>query len=158
MRFLHELMARVEAPGVADHRDKPGLALRLEHRLGVGETVGERDLDLHMLAGLQALDRLLGVHLRRRRQDDGVEAGLLQSLGEFGRRVRDAVFLRRLLGLVEFAADHGDALDAVDQLDRVEMLEAEGAGAGERDFDGLASASNSAGIGAEASARPRSPE
>ena len=49
----------------------------------------------------------------------------------------DAVFRRRLLRLVEFAADERDHLDAVDLLDRVEMLEAERAGAGERDFDRL---------------------
>ncbi len=90
-----------------------------------------------MLAGLQALDRLRGVHLRRRGEDDRVEAGLLQRLGKLRRRVADAVFGGRLLRLVEFAADQRDHLDAVDQLDRVEMLEAERAGAGERDLDGF---------------------
>ena len=47
----------------------------------------------------------------------------------------DAVLRRRLLGLVELAPDERDRLDPVDQFDRVEMLEAEGAGAGKRDFD-----------------------
>ncbi len=46
----------------------------------------------------------------------------------------DAVFGRGLLRLVEFAPDQRYHFDAVDQLDRVEMFEAEGAGAGEGDF------------------------
>ncbi len=53
--LVHELVARVEAARVADHGDEAGLLLRRDHRLGVLEAVGERDLDLHMLAGLQAL-------------------------------------------------------------------------------------------------------
>src|SRR5271163_230122 len=47
----------------------------------------------------------------------------------------DAVFRRRLLGLVELAPDQRDRLDPVDCLDRVEMPEAEGAGPGKRDFE-----------------------
>ena len=90
-----------------------------------------------MLAGLEALKRLLGVHLRRRCEDDRIESGNLQALGEVGRDMADAVLGRRLLRLVEVAADERDRLDPVDQLDRVEVLQAEGAGAGEGDFDGL---------------------
>ena len=90
-----------------------------------------------MLAGLQALDRLRGVHLRRRRENDRIEAGYLSAFGEIGGRMGDAIFRRRLVRLVEFAADQRDALDAVDQLDRIEMFEAESAGAGERDLNCL---------------------
>ena len=90
-----------------------------------------------MLSGLEALERLRGVHLRRGGEDDRVESRNFQALGEIGRDVADAVFRRRLFGLVELAPDERDRLDPVDQLDRVEMLEAEGAGAGQRDFDGL---------------------
>ena len=61
----------------------------------------------------------------------------LQRLGQIGRDMTDAVFRRLLPRLVEFAADERNDLDPVDQLDAVEMLEAEGAGAGQRDFDGL---------------------
>ena len=133
----HELMARVEAAGVADHGDEPGFLLLRDHRFGVLQAVGERNLDLHMLAGLEALKRLRGVHLRRRRQDDRVEPRQSERLGEIGRGMADAIFRRRLLGLVELAADDRDDLDPVDQLDRVEVSQAEGAGAGERDFECL---------------------
>src|ERR1700722_15539447 len=54
----HELMARVEAPSMADHGDKPGLFLLRDHRFGVLQAVVERNLDLRMLAGLEALKRL----------------------------------------------------------------------------------------------------
>ena len=133
--LAHELVARVEAPGVADHRDEAGLRLHRDHRLGVGETVGERDLDLHVLAGLETREGLRRVHLGRRGQDHRVEAGLVERLGEIGGGVGNAVFGGGLSRLVGFAPDQGDALDAVNQLDRVEMFEAEGAGAGEGDFD-----------------------
>ena len=135
--LAHELMARVEAAGVADHGDEPGLLLRRDHRFRVLQAVGERNLDLHMLAGLEALKRLRGVHLRRRGQDDRVEPRKLQGVGEIGRDMADAIFRRRLLGLVELAPDERDRLDPVDLLDRVEVFQAEGAGAGKRDFEGL---------------------
>ena len=90
-----------------------------------------------MLAGLEALQRLLGVHLRRRGEDHRVESRNFQAFGEIGRDVADAVLRRRLFRLVEIAPDERDRLDPVDQFDRIEMLEAEGAGAGQRDFDRL---------------------
>ena len=66
-------MRGIEAAGVAGHRDQPGLLLLREHRFGVGEAVGERDLDLDVLARFEALDRLVGVELGRGRQDDRVD-------------------------------------------------------------------------------------
>ena len=135
--LAHELMARVEAAGMADHGDEPGRLLRRDHRFGVLQTVGERDLDLHMLAGLEALQRLRGVHLRRRRQDDRIEPRQFEGLGEIGRDMGDAVFRRRVPGLVQLTADERDRLDPVDQFDCVEMSKAEGAGAGKRDFECL---------------------
>ena len=104
-------------------------------RFRVLQAVGERNLDLHMLAGLEALKRLRGVHLRRRRQNHRIEPRQLEGVGEIGRDVANAIFRRRLSGLVELAPDERDRLDPVDQLDRVEVPQAEGAGAGERDFD-----------------------
>ena len=71
--LAHELMARIEAAGVADHGDEPASLLLRDHRFGVLQAVGERNLDLHMLAGLEALKRLRGVHLRRRREDHRVK-------------------------------------------------------------------------------------
>ena len=135
--LAHELMARIEAAGVADHGDEPGFLLLGIDGLRVFQAIGERDLDLHVLAGLEALKRLRRVHLGRRREDHRIESGNLEAFGEIGRNMADAVLRRRLLGLVEIAADERDRLDPIDQFDRIEMLEAECAGAGERDFDRL---------------------
>ena len=90
-----------------------------------------------MLASLEALQRLRGVHLRRRGQDDRIEPRQLESVREIGRDMANAIFRRRLFCLVELAADEGDRLDLVDQLDRIKVPEAEGACAGERDFECL---------------------
>ena len=133
--LAHILMARVETACVADHGDEPGFFLHRGDSLGVLESVGERNLDLHMLSGLEALERLGGVHLGRGGEDDRVQSRNFQALGEIGRDVADAVLRRRLFGLVEIAPDERDRLDPVDQFDRVEVLEAEGAGAGQRDFE-----------------------
>ena len=135
--LVDKLMARVEATGVAAHRDEPGALLHRDDGFRVLQTVGERNLDLHMLAGFHALQRLRGVHLGRRRQNDGVELRELEAVGKIGRHVTDAVIGRGLLRLVELAADQRDDFDPVDQLDPVEMLEAEGAGARQRDLDGV---------------------
>src|ERR1700683_1817377 len=43
--LAHELMARVEAAGMADHGDEAALFLRRNDRLGVLQAVGERNLD-----------------------------------------------------------------------------------------------------------------
>ena len=133
--LVDKLVARIEAAGVAGHRDEPGALLDGEDGLGVLQTVGKRNLHLDMLARFHALDRLRGVHLGRRRQNDRVEAGQLEAVGEIRRHVTDAIFGRGLSRLVEFPADERDDLDPVDQLDAVEMLEAESARARQRDLD-----------------------
>ena len=71
--LVDPLVAGVEAAGVAGHRDEARVLLRLHQRLGVGEAVRHRDLDLHVLAGLQALDGLRRVHLGGRAQDHRVD-------------------------------------------------------------------------------------
>ena len=80
----------------------------------------QRDLDLHMLARVHALDRLRGVHLRRRAQDHRVEPRLRPALRP-ARCVawRDAVFRRRppAVGSSRRPTTEID-LDAVDQLQR----------------------------------------
>src|ERR1700722_6200042 len=90
-----------------------------------------------MLAGLEALKRLRRMHLRRRSQDDRIESRQFEGVREIGRDMADPIFRRRLLGLVELAADEREDLDSVDQFDRVEGSQAKGAGAGRRDFEGL---------------------
>src|SRR3954453_987581 len=69
---MHPLMARVESARMAAHRDQPGLLLQIDYRLCIAPRVSERDLDLHMLPGLKARERLLCMHLRRRAKNDRV--------------------------------------------------------------------------------------
>ena len=135
--LMDKLVARIEAAGVAAHRNEPGPLLHRDDGFRVLQIVGERNLDLHMLAGFQTLQRLRGVHLGRRRQNHRVEAGKLEAVGEIGGDVSDAVFGRGLLRLVELASDERNHLDPVDQFDAVEMLEAEGAGPRQRGLDGF---------------------
>ena len=91
--LVDELVARVEAAGVADHGDETGLLLRRDNRLGIPQTVGEGDLDLHVLAGLQA-PRLSGRRASGSASPGhGVEARELQRLGELHGRVADPVFV-----------------------------------------------------------------
>ena len=87
-----------------------------------------------MLARLHAFDRLRRVHLRRRAEDRRIDAGQGERFGELGGRVLHAILRRRLARRLDRAADDGGDLDAADRLDGVEMLEAEGAGAGEHDL------------------------
>ena len=77
-------MAGIEAAGMAAHRDQPGFFLQIGDGLRVGQGIGERDLDLHMLAGLQAGDRLRRVHLGGRAQDHRIDLAKREAVGEVG--------------------------------------------------------------------------
>ena len=112
--LVHELVARVEAARVAAHRHAPRRLLRLDDGLRVLPRIGERDLDLHVLAGLQAGDGLRSVHLRRRAQDHRVDFGQREAVGQVGADVADAVPGGDLAGLLELAAHQRHHLDAVD--------------------------------------------
>ncbi len=81
----------------------------------------------------------VALHLRRRGEDRGLDARLLQALGEVGGPVRDVPLLGHLLRAVGAAAGERDDLDAVDLGKRLEMLDAERALAGETDLHGRAS-------------------
>jgi len=130
-------VAGIEAPRVADHADQPRLPLLGEHGLRIRQTVGERNFDLNMLACFHALDCLRGVHLRRRAQDDGIEAGLLQRLGQIGAGMADPIFGGDGLGRLQPAPDQAHHLGAFDIAQAVEMLFSEGAGTGECDLHRL---------------------
>ena len=125
-----------EGGGGAAHRDQAGLLLQGHHFFRALEAVRQRDFDLHVLASLQAGQGLLGVHLRRGAENDGVDLLHRQAVGEVGGDVTDAVLVGDLLGLFKVAADERDHFDTVDVLDAVEVLDAESAGAGESYFDG----------------------
>jgi hypothetical protein len=119
---------------MADHADEAGLLLLGVDRLRVGPAIGHRDLDLHVLAGLHALDRLRGVDLRRRAEDRRVGVGARQRLAQISRHIGNAVFLGYLLGRLQSPTDQRDALHAVNFLDPVQMLLSERACARENDF------------------------
>ena len=122
------LVARIEAAHMAAHGGDAGLLGDLHQALGVLDAVGDRDLDQHVLAGAHHLLALAEVHLGRRGEDHRV--GALDAFGEIAGVVRDAVFLGDLGGGVLIAADQRGHLHARDALERVEMLLAEGALAG----------------------------
>jgi hypothetical protein len=62
---MYPLMRWIEAARVPRHRDQSGCLLRIGYALCVGQRIGDRNLDLDMLAGLQALHGLIGMHLGR---------------------------------------------------------------------------------------------
>ena len=84
------LVAGIEAPGVAAHRDKARVPLHLDHGLGIAQAVGDWDFHFDVLARLQARDCLRGMQLRRRREDDGVHVFPRQRFLEVRRHVADA--------------------------------------------------------------------
>ena len=127
-------MARIEAPRVADHAGEPGRLLLREHRFGVGEVIGERNLDLDMLTRVHALDRLRSVHLRGGAEDHRVDAGLVKRLGEVGAGMRDAVLRRDCLRRLQPPPDQADDFHAVDVVQAVEVFLAERARAGQCDL------------------------
>ena len=135
---MDELVARIEAAGMARHGDEPGSLLRRHDPLGVPNAVGEGDLDLDVSPASKALGS------PGRRASGSASPKITASRpGSFSVSASSVVawatpyFLCRLLGLVELAPDQRDHLDPVDLLDAVEMLEAEGAGPRQRNLDGL---------------------
>jgi hypothetical protein len=78
----------LKAAGMADHGDEPGPFLHRDHRLGVSKTVGERDLDLNVLAGFQALDGLGGIGRGTERVEDRATWATARSLKSSDQRRR----------------------------------------------------------------------
>jgi hypothetical protein len=129
----HPLVGGVEPAGMPDHADLAGFLLYPLDLLRVRPAVGDRDLDLHVLARAHRGDGLTGVQLRRRAQDNGVHVVTREHLIEIGRRDGNAIFARDSLGLLDAPADHGGDGHAVDVRQAVEVLDAERPCAGERD-------------------------
>ena len=117
-------MAGIEAPGVAGHGDLARPFLRRIEPEGVRQIVGHRNLDLNMLAGVETLNGLRCVHLGRRGQDRRLHARLRQSFSEIQRPMGDVEAFGHRLGRLGAAADEGRHLDAVNLLDRFQMLHA----------------------------------
>ncbi len=104
---------------------------------GVGDAVGHRNFDQHMLARAHHLLALAEMHLGRRRQDHRV--GALDAFAEIAGVMRDAVFLGHFGRRVLIAADQRGHFDAGNPLQRIEMLLAEGALAGDADLHSVCS-------------------
>ena len=102
---VHPLVAGVEAAGVADHRNQAGFFLYFQHFFGVAPRVGQRDFDLHVFAGAQALQGLRGVHLGGGTQNHRVQLGQGERGGQIVGDKTDAVFVGHGLGFGQIAAD-----------------------------------------------------
>ncbi len=117
---MHPLMARIEAPHVAAHGDDAGLVGDFHQRLGVLDTVGDRDFDQHMLAGAHDLLALAEMQLGRRSQDHRI--GALDAFGKLAGEMRNAVFFGDLRGCILIAADQRRHFDLGNALERIEVL------------------------------------
>ena len=135
--LMNPLVAGIEASGVATHGDQARGLLQVHHLLTVFEDIAQGDLDLHVLAGLEAVERLTGVHLSRRAQDHSVEFLDLEGLGQIGGDVTNPVLGGDFPGFVQLTANERDHLNPIDVLNAIEMLDAKCAGTGEGDFDGF---------------------
>ena len=112
------------------------VSLAIFTRLSASSTrVGDRNFDQHVLAGAHHLLALAEVHLGRRGQDHRV--GALDAFAEIAGVMRDAVFLGDRGGGILIAADQRGDFNALDALERIEMLLAERALAGDTDFHGF---------------------
>ena len=129
--LVNPLVAGIEAARVPDHRDEPRLALAPCDRLGGGKVVGERYLDLDMLAGVEAGDRLARMELRRRRENHRVEVGPRECFREFGRDVGIPNLRATSCVASRLRPDQRNHLDVIDLRQRFDVLDAECAGAGE---------------------------
>ncbi len=123
--LVDPLVRGIEAPRVAGHGHQPGPLGDVRQPLGVGQAVGHRNLDLHMLAGLKALDRLGRMHLGRRGQDRGLVAGVGLGFGQVERPVRDVEPFGDRARAVLAAPGQAHHLDAGDVRHRLDVLNPE---------------------------------
>ena len=130
----YPLMRRVEPAGVAHHGHQTRVGLFGQHRLGGGEAVGQRDLDLHVLARVHAGDGLRCVHLGWCGENRRIDIGDGQRVGEIGGPMVDAVLGGHLSGGRGSAAHNRNHVGPVEVGDRIEMVAAECAGAGQSEF------------------------
>jgi hypothetical protein len=135
---VHILVAGVEAAGVAAHGHQAAGMGHAHNLFAFGQHVAQRNFHLHVFARLQAGQGLAGMHLRGGAQNDSIDLGQGQAVGQIGSDVLDAVFISHLAGFVQVAADEGHHLHAVDVFDAVQVFDAEGTRTRQGDFDGFA--------------------
>jgi hypothetical protein len=114
---------------LAASRGEPGLLLPIDDAPRVPQRVRELNLHLHGLARLEAGDGVRAVHQRRRAQDHRVDSVDREARAEVGRDPRAAAPVRHVLDLAQLATGERDELDVHDPPDRIEVLDAQGAGA-----------------------------
>ena len=134
---MDPLVAGVEATRVAGHGNQAGFACHLDDLDRIGQAIGHRDLNHHVLAGTQGLDSLRGMHLRRRGQQHGLKARLLEAFADITRVVRDVELTRHLGRGLLVTTGQGDDLDAGDIGHSLQMLDAEGALSCQTDLHGV---------------------
>src|SRR5262249_51739743 len=122
-----------EPAGVPDHADQAGLLLHAIDLLRVRPAVGDRGLDLDVLARAHRGGGLPRGPLGRGAQDDGVPVRAGEGRVPVGPGVAGTVLARDLLGLLQPAADDGRDGHAVDVRQPVQVPDAEGAGPGKSD-------------------------
>ena len=134
---VHILVAGVEAAGVAAHGDQAAAFRQRHHVVRAFERVCQWDFDLHVFAGFQASQRLLGVHLGGGAQNHGIDFFERQALVQVSGDVANAVLGGGFSGFFQVTADQGDDFHAVNVFDAVQMFDAESTCASEGDFDGF---------------------
>ncbi len=137
--LMDPLMGRVEAPGMAGHRDAATTLGEIRQTLGVGQIVGHWDLDHDVLARLQAQHRLGGVDRSRGGEYGGFDARLSQRFAEIQRPVGDAEALGGRASRFRHAAGKADHIDAGNVRHRFKVFDAERAFPGEDHLHGYIS-------------------
>ena len=75
-----------------------------------------------MFTGLQALDRLIRMHLCRCREYDGVHIIECQSITEFCKGVLNAIVFGDLFCLVKTASDHGNGFGTINIFNTIQVF------------------------------------
>src|SRR5579862_5790054 len=132
--LVYPLMGWIESPGMPDHTHQPGLLLQFGHGLGIRPAVRQRNLYLHVLAGLQALERLRGVHLSGRAQDCRHHTWPGEGLRQAGGGVRDTAACRKGFGSCRLSTDYRYHLDSADLPEGIEVFASKGAGSREHNL------------------------
>jgi hypothetical protein len=99
-------MAGIEAPRVACHGHPSAVLLRRHNGSCIRQAVRHRDFHLHMFARAKTCDGLSRMHLGGGAEDHRIDIGACEHLIEFGRGMRNAVFLRELAGFFGQASHH----------------------------------------------------
>ena len=113
---LHLDDGRLVAALVADAEHDARLPAGFDRALGIAPRQGKGLFAEHMLAGARHGEHLLGMHRMRRAQDDGVDRGIAEHIGEVRREAQAVLGREALLGRI--------GLDRHDDPQRIGVLHA----------------------------------